>query len=129
MKIIEEFKKWLINEQKIASSTSAVYLVSVRNFLKYYHEFYKDDFVRLETDMVNGYSLKMAINNIPAATINTRITGLKKFNQFLVTKGYQKDIVIYRSHRVDYSPSSQVERRVQYFSLSFNEIFRGYKSY
>jgi integrase/recombinase XerD len=100
--LVDEFKNWLIKEKKITKSSSEVYLVSVRYFLKYYETYYSKDFNKLEIDIVNGYALKLKLDDkIPAATINSKMTGLKKFNQFLVEMGYQKEIVVERNHRVE----------------------------
>ncbi|AND41446.1 tyrosine-type recombinase/integrase [Cytobacillus oceanisediminis] len=101
MDIVSQFKDWLVNEQKVSEATQQVYLAAVRHFLDYYERINEGEFRLLERGVVNGYSLKLELDNIPAATINARITGLKKFNKFLVEKGYQKDIVIKRSDRVE----------------------------
>jgi integrase/recombinase XerD len=106
LNIVDEFKEWLSEDKKLSSGTLGVYLVSVRNFLQYYEKHHSGDFIKLEKEVVNGYVLKMVYEEIPAATINSKMTGLKKFNRFLVEKGYQEDIVIERNHRVEYDSTS-----------------------
>lgn len=109
LNIVDEFKEWLSKDKKLSSGTLGVYLVSVRNFLQYYEKHERDragEFKKLEKEVVNGYVLKMVYQEIPAATINSKMTGLKKFNRFLVEKGYQEEIVIERNHRVEYEPNS-----------------------
>ncbi|CRK85225.1 tyrosine-type recombinase/integrase [Neobacillus massiliamazoniensis] len=118
MNIIYEFKEWLLKEQKLTNASSEVYMVSVRHFLKYFNDHHFGEFTKLEKEAVNMYGLSMELDKIPAATINSKMTGLKKFNQFLVNKGFQDNIVLERSHRVEPdAPVKEEEEKVSSFDV------------
>jgi integrase/recombinase XerD len=92
--LVGDFKNWLKNEQQLSTSTIDVYLASIRDFFEYHKNILDKSFNRLEEGDVTKYWVDLNLKDYPASTIKARISGLKKFNQFLIDKEYQDDFVV-----------------------------------
>ncbi|MFF5395858.1 tyrosine-type recombinase/integrase [Peribacillus butanolivorans] len=102
MDLVNEFKNWLQNENNLSKSTIEGYLTYVRHFLNFYKEVENGkEFHQLEREMVEWYIRVQVLRFTPDATINSRIASLKKFNEFLLMKNYQDEIVITSDYRVN----------------------------
>lgn len=92
--MLEDFKKYMI-ENKLSENTYNSYLLDVSKYIKYYKDSYGEDLKRLTGSDIQSYKsyLKNIVNQKPS-TINRNLNALKKYNEYLVDKGIQKDIVI-----------------------------------
>lgn len=92
--MLEDFKEYMINE-KLSENTYNSYLFDINKYIKYYEDSYGEKLIKLNGSDVQSYKsyLQNIINQKPT-TINRNLNALKKYNEFLVYKGIQCDIVI-----------------------------------
>lgn len=111
MDLVNEFKNWLQNENKLSKSTIEGYLTYVRHFLNFYKEVENGkEFHQLEREMVEWYIRVQVLRFTPDATINSRIASLKKFNEFLVLKNYQDELVVTPDYKVKIGTVSEPKK-------------------
>ena len=92
--MLEDFKKYMI-KNKLSENTYKSYLLDVKLYINYYKDSYGEDFEKLNSIDIQTYkSYLKNIENQKPVTINRKLNALKKFNEYLVDKGIQNDIVI-----------------------------------
>lgn len=91
--MIEEFKKYLLNET-LSENTYNSYLNDIEKFIEYYKNKYDEEFTTLDHPDVVTYINDMKKEGRSPATINRKLSALKKYNIFLVEKNIQENIVI-----------------------------------
>jgi integrase/recombinase XerD len=122
--LVADFKDWLKINQKLSSTTIDVYLASIRDFLQYYQQMYDDKFTHLEEGIVTMYRVYLDLKEFPASTIKARISGLKKFNQFLVDKEFQIDYVV----KLDYPNIEKTNEKNNLTSLDIKNFLSSIKA-
>jgi len=112
--MIKSFERYLLDEDK-SENTVKGYLQSVNGFLKWFRESKGVEFTKLHRENVREYiSYLKTVKQSKPKTINTKVNGLVKFNEFLVETNVQTDVVLTKK---DY-----VKVQQQYASLAkFNE--------
>lgn len=92
--MIEEFEDYL-KSLRLSENTYKSYISDIKQFMKYYKDSYGENLSRLVSADIQTYKsyLKNRINRKPT-TINRILTSIKTYNDFLVKKGFQEDVVI-----------------------------------
>ena len=95
-----EFKNYLLGENKSAN-TIENYIRNIQNFKKWYMETTGGEFKKLYRPNILDYKsylrcIKKTKKGQPlkAQSINANLSALAKYNEFLVYKGIQSDVVI-----------------------------------
>ena len=92
--MMERFKKYLLEDGK-SENTIKGYIQSVTGFLKWFDESKGIEFKKLHKENVKEYiSFLKTVKQAQPKTINTKLNGLVKFNEFLVESGVQDSMVI-----------------------------------
>lgn len=108
--IERRFKQQLINEEK-SNNTIKSYILHVKQFLQWFNESKGIEFKRLYRENILDYiSYLKTVKQDKPATINAKISGLIKFNEFLIDSGIQRDTVI--------SKKDNIKVQKQYASLA-----------
>lgn len=103
--MIEEFKKYLI-DLKLSENTYKSYISDLKQYKKYYEDSYGEKLSILNSSDILTYKsyLKNRKNRKPT-TINRNLTSLKAYNEFLISKGIQIDLVISKRDFIKIQPS------------------------
>ena len=103
--MLEDFKKYMI-KNKLSENTYKSYLLDVKLYINYYKDSYGEDFEKLNSIDIQTYkSYLKNIENQKPVTINRKLNALKKFNEYLVDKGIQNDIVIDKRDYIKIAPN------------------------
>ena len=103
--MLEDFKKYII-KNKLSENTYKSYLLDVKLYINYYKDSYGEDFEKLNSIYIQTYkSYLKNIENQKPVTINRKLNALKKFNEYLVDKGIQNDIVIDKRDYIKIAPN------------------------
>lgn len=103
--MLEDFKKYMI-KNKLSENTYKSYLLDVKLYINYYKDSYGEDFEKLNSIDIQTYkSYLKNIENQKPVTINRKLNALKKFNEYLVYKGIQNDIVIDKRDYIKIAPN------------------------
>ena len=103
--MLEDFKNYMI-ENKLSENTYKSYMSDVNLYMNYYKDSYGEDFEKLNSIDIQTYkSYLKNIENQKPVTINRKLNALKKFNEYLVDKGIQNDIVIDKRDYIKIEPS------------------------
>lgn len=98
--LIEEYRNYLKNNGA-SQSTIKSYLLKIEEYMKWYGGSFNLEFQRLYRENVVDYlSYLQTIKKDNAKTINTKISALLKFNEFLCEFGVQEKTVIYKNDRI-----------------------------
>jgi len=91
---LDNFKEYLIEDGK-AENTIKSYCRDVKNYADWLQDTFGDIFVKFYFPNVAEYkSWLLNSKKIKERSVNAKILGLKKYNQFLVDQGVQDDVVI-----------------------------------
>ncbi len=108
--MIDQFEKYL-QQDEMSTNTINSYAQHVGGFLKWFEESKGIEFKQLHRENVKDYiSYLKTIKKSNPKTINAKICGLIKFNEFLNTIGIQTDMVI--------SKKDNMKIQQQYASLA-----------
>ncbi|MEH7276546.1 tyrosine-type recombinase/integrase, partial [Neobacillus vireti] len=108
--MIEKFDKYLHNHE-LSENTIISYAQHVRGFFKWFEESKGTDFKQLHRENVKDYiSYLRTIKKSSPKTINAKISGLIKFNEFLIENGTQEEMVV--------SKKDNLKIQQQYASLA-----------
>lgn len=108
--MIDDFVLYLAAEEK-SSNTLNNYILHIKGFLKWFNESKDTSFVKLHRETVKDYiSFLRTVDQLKPSTIKAKISTLIKFNEFLIDKGIQNDLVI--------SKKDNVKVQQQYASLA-----------
>lgn len=103
--MLEDFKNYMI-KNKLSENTYKSYLLDVNLYINYYKDSYGEDFKKLNSIDIQSYkSYLKNIENKKPVTINRKLNALKKFNEYLVDKGMQNDIVIDKRDYIKIAPN------------------------
>ena len=103
--MLEDFKKYMI-KNKLSENTYKSYLLDVKLYINYYKDSYGEDFEKLNSIDIQTYKYYLKnIENQKPVTINRKLNALKKFNEYLVDKGIQNDIVIDKRDYIKIAPN------------------------
>lgn len=112
--MMEKFEEYLHSEEK-SHNTISSYLLNVKAFLKWFDESRNTEFTQLHRENVKDYiSYLKTIKQSKPKTINTKISSLIKFNEFLISIGLQNETII--------SKKDNVNVQQQYASLAKVEL-------
>ncbi len=102
--MLENFKKYMI-ENKLSENTYNSYLSDVKQYINYYKDSYGEDLVKLTGSDIQSYKSYLQYNeNRKPTSINRKLNALKKFNEYLVDKGIQSDILIDKRDYIKIAP-------------------------
>lgn len=100
LRLLEEYK----NHLKINGASQLTiksYMLKVEEYLKWYGESFNLDFQRLYRENVVDYlSYLQTVKKDIAKTINTKISALIRFNEFLCQLRVQEKMVVYKNDRI-----------------------------
>lgn len=98
--MIEEYKNYLkINGASQATIKS--YILKIEEYMKWYRGSFNLEFRRLYRENVLDYlSYLQTVKKDNAKTINTKISALLKFNEFLCQSGVQEKMAVYKNDRI-----------------------------
>ena len=103
--MLEDFKNYMI-ENKLSENTYKSYMLDVKLYIKYYKDSYGEDFEKLNSIDIQSYKSYLKNNeNQKPSTINRKLNGLKKFNEYLVASNIQCDIVIDKRDYIKIAPN------------------------
>ena len=92
--MLEDFKNYML-ESKLSDNTYSSYLLDVKQYIHYYKDSCGEELTKLTSSDIQSYKSYLKNNkNQKPTSINRKLNALKKFNEFLVDTGIQKDIVI-----------------------------------
>lgn len=100
----EKFLCYLI-DKGLSENTYKSYISDVAKFQEYYMDSYdeeSDEFVRADFLMYISYLVK---HNYTPASINRKISALRRYNEFLVEENRQKEIIITSKDYIKVQPS------------------------
>ncbi len=131
--MINRFKEYLIQDGKSVNTINS-YLRHLQGFLNWYKESYGTDFEKLHR--INIWDFISFLRNIKkdnAKTVNAKISALVKFNEFLIDKGIQTDLVISKKDNIKIqqqfaSPTDILKQDIEAFRQKIleNESKRDY---
>ncbi|PEO58437.1 tyrosine-type recombinase/integrase [Bacillus wiedmannii] len=97
MNIVERFSFYLEQEGK-SINTIKGYTLDLKQYMRWFKESYDRDLTNLYRQNVLEYiSFLRNIRMLNAKTINHKVSGLAKFNAFLIQEGIQEDQVIFKT--------------------------------
>lgn len=112
--MIQQFEQYLLEQDKSANTIKS-YIQHVNGFMKWFNESKGVSFQKLHRENVKDYiSYLKTIKNDSPTTINAKISGLIKFNDFLIDKGIQNEAAI--------TKKDNVKIQKQYASLATVEL-------
>ena len=91
--MIEKFIEFM-KQEGLSENTYKSYASDIRIFEKYYFDSYGENLNKLVHTDISMYINYLFKHNISPKTINRRITALKEYNLFLISKKVQDDIVV-----------------------------------
>lgn len=95
--MMEAFREYL-NSSDLSENTIKGYTQSVNGFLKWFDGSKRVSFTKLHRENMREYiSYLKTIETVGPKTINTKLSGLVKFNEFLIQDKKQSDLVIEKS--------------------------------
>lgn len=95
--IVERFSVYLEQERK-SINTIKGYTLDLKQYIRWFKEAYDRDLTNLYRQNVLEYvSFLKNIKMLNAKTINHKVSGLAKFNAFLIQEGIQEDLVIFKT--------------------------------
>lgn len=92
--MIDGFKDYMERELRLLENSISSYYSDVNLYEKYYKESYDEDFIELVYADVKMYKQHLLNKGISPKTINRKLTALRTYNEFLIKKRRQTDIVI-----------------------------------
>ncbi|KEQ22583.1 tyrosine-type recombinase/integrase [Paenibacillus tyrfis] len=112
--MIQQFEQYLLEQDK-STNTIKSYIQHVNGFMKWFNESKGVSFQKLHRENVKDYiSYLKTIKNDSPTTINAKISGLIKFNDFLIDKGIQNEAAV--------TKKDNVKIQKQYASLATVEL-------
>ncbi|MBA4496369.1 tyrosine-type recombinase/integrase [Paenactinomyces guangxiensis] len=116
---VDEFQHYLEINGK-SKNTISVYLLAIKKYMDWFFERYNKLPQQLFTENIADYKDYMNQQKMSASTFNARMAGLRSWNEFLITKGIQKEIVIHKSDKKKVqkayaSPAVHTEQEIQQF--------------
>ncbi|MCP1312687.1 tyrosine-type recombinase/integrase [Paenibacillus tyrfis] len=112
--MIQQFEQYLLEQDKSVNTIKS-YIQHVNGFMKWFNESKGVSFQKLHRENVKDYiSYLKTIKNDSPTTINAKISGLIKFNDFLIDKGIQNDAAV--------TKKDNVKIQKQYASLATVEL-------
>ncbi|WP_161520542.1 tyrosine-type recombinase/integrase [Bacillus cereus] len=126
MDVSKQFSSYLKQEKK-SENTIQGYTLGIRQYIKWFEDSYDRRLTNLYRQNILEYiSYLKNVKMLNAKTINHKISGLAKFNEFLVKEGIQQDRVIFKADMIKIqnayaSPTQIVELDVKNFLQSVLE--------
>ncbi|MHC0037899.1 tyrosine-type recombinase/integrase [Pseudoneobacillus sp. C159] len=110
----EQFEQYL-NKAEKSENTIHSYLLHIKGFMRWIDESKGTNFVKLHRENVKDYvSYLRTIKQAKPSTVNAKISSLIMFNEYLIDKGIQNDLVV--------SKKDNVKIQNQYASLAKVEL-------
>lgn len=92
--MITKYENWLIENGK-SKNTIQTYTINIKQYIKWHLETFGVEPTELRHVNVFDYrSYLQNVKNNAANTVNTKLAALISLNEFLITSGKQKDIVV-----------------------------------
>lgn len=118
--MLSDFQKYIIEEGK-SENTVKSYYRHINQYLKWYQESFGMEFNKLYRENVLEFkSYLYNVKNQSAKTVNAKLSALVKFNEFLVDKGIQDNIIITKKDMIRIqatgtSPTDIIKQDVEKF--------------
>ena len=94
--MLNTFNQWM-EKEGMSNNTIASYTRHIKNYFKWFKESFNVEFTILYRQNVLDYiSYMSTIKNLKTETINAKLAALSKYNEFLIEKNFQSDIVVTR---------------------------------
>jgi integrase/recombinase XerD len=115
-----------MEKQGKSKNTIASYLKSVELYLEWFHARYDKYAFLLFRENIDDYKDHLNTTGVKASTFNARMSGLKLWNEFLIEKGIQKEMVIQKKDKKRIqqqyaSPAKHSEQEINQFIQSVLE--------
>lgn len=131
--MLDEFKEYLIKYDK-SQNTVDSYLIHVNQYLKWYEDSFGLEFKKLYRENILEFkSFLLNIKKQKANTINTKLSALISFNEFLIDSELQENFVLSKKDRIKIqskgtSPTEITKKDVEKFrqQLLEQESIRNY---
>ncbi|SDN47169.1 tyrosine-type recombinase/integrase [Acetanaerobacterium elongatum] len=108
--MLNEYERFLTDSGK-SDNTVTAYMLHIQGFIEWYKDSYGDMPTRLyRANTLDYIAYLRNIKKLTAKTINAKISALLSYNKYLIAKGVQEDIVVYKS--------DNIKIQQQYASLS-----------
>ena len=91
--MLNEFKRYL-EDDSVSENTIMSYISDVTIFLKFFKEKFGEEIIQLEHIVITEYIKELKNASRKSNTINRKLSALCKYNNFLIQKGIQENIVI-----------------------------------
>ena len=92
--MIDGFKDFMENELRLSENSINSYYSDVILYENYYKDSYDEDLIELVYADVKMYKQYLLNNSIAPKTINRKLTSLRTYNNFLIQKKIQTEMVI-----------------------------------
>lgn len=118
--MIEDFKRYL-KVKGVSKATIKSYVLKIKEYIQWYQESFDLEFTKFYRENVLDYlSYLQTVKKNNAKTINTKISALIKFNEFLCECGIQEKMIINKNDRIRIqeqlvSPTKICKRQVEQF--------------
>ena len=91
--MLNEFKRYL-EDDSVSENTIMSYISDVTIFLKFFKEKFGEEIIQLEHIVITEYIKELKNASRKSNTINRKLSALCKYNNFIIQKGKQENIVI-----------------------------------
>ena len=91
--MLNEFKRYL-EDDSVSENTIMSYISDVTIFLKFFKDKFGEEIIQLEHIVITEYIKELKNASRKSNTINRKLSALCKYNNFLIQKGIQENIVI-----------------------------------
>lgn len=92
--MLEGFKEFMENELRLSKNSINSYYSDVKLYEKYYKESYAEEFKELVYADVKMYKQYLLNSSTDPKTVNRKLTSLRTYNNFLIQKKMQIEMVI-----------------------------------
>ena len=107
--MLEDFKEYL-EAKKLATNSISSYVFDIEQYMKYFEDSYGTQLSKIIYNDIKGYiSYLKNILKRPPTTINRYLVSLKTYNEFLVKKGIQNEVVISERDSIKIQVSYDIE--------------------
>lgn len=101
---LDEFQSYLQDNGKSRNTVSS-YVTSVKKYVAWFQEKYRTIPTRLFAENIIDYKSFLEQCEVNPSTFNTHISGLRSWNEFLVQKGHQSEVVVQKTDKKKVQPA------------------------
>ncbi len=96
--MIDDFKKYLEFQGK-SETTVLTYTYHLNDYFRWFKQSFGKPCKKIYRQNILDFKSYMKLRNIDAGTYNNKLNSLKNFNEYLIGKGIQKDIVVLKEDK------------------------------